>query len=517
MTKYREILRLSSMGLSQRSIASSCQCSRNTVSNVLSRADQKGLVWPMPEDVGDADLQQMLFPEKANSAPRKAPDCEHIHKEMAKSGVTLSLLWSEYCETCRLSGEIPLKYTQYCNYYRKFAATTKATMHIARKPGEQLEVDWAGQSASIIDRDTGELIPVYIFVAALPSSQYAYVEGFLSQNQESWITAHVNAFNYFGGVTRILIPDNLKTGVDKPSWHSPVINRTYHEMAEHYGTAVIPARVRRPKDKATVECAVGIISTWIIAALRNQKYFTLAELSESISQKLYEFNDRPFQKKPGSRLSTFLEEEKYALQPLPASAYELATWRIATVQFNYHISVDNMHYSVSYEYIKHKVDVRITRRVIEVFYSNHRICSHPRLHGRPGQYSTIEDHMPQNHKEFVQWNAERFLSWAEKVGPNTTTVIKAILSCHRIEQQGYKACMAVLKLADRYSLIRLENACARALGYTPNPSYKNISTILKSGQDTVAVEQKASETKENDASQNTYGFTRGAEYYGRKS
>ena len=217
MTKYREILRLSSMGLSQRSIASSCQCSRNTISNVLSRAQQTGLEWPLPEDIGDAEIQQILFPEKDQAALRKIPDCDYIHREMAKNGVTLSLLWSEYCESCRLSGEIPLKYTQYCNYYRKFAATTKATMHIARKPGEQMEVDWAGQTSAIVDRDTGELIPVYIFVAALSSNQYSYVEGFLSQNLENWINGHVNAFNYFGGVTRILVPDNLKTGVEKAS------------------------------------------------------------------------------------------------------------------------------------------------------------------------------------------------------------------------------------------------------------------------------------------------------------
>ena len=517
MTKYREILRLKSMGFSQRSIATSCQCSRNTVSNVLSRASQKGLTWPLPEDFAEGDLQHLLFPEKVQTSSRKTPDCEHIHRELAKSGVTLSLLWSEYCEVCRLSNEIPLKYTQYCNHYRKYAATTKATMHIKRKPGEQLEVDWAGQTAGIIDRDTGEKIAVYVFVATLSSSQYSYVEGFLSQNQESWIAAHVNAFTFFGGVTQTLVPDNLKTGVEKPSWHSPVINKTYHEMAEHYGTAVIPARVRKPKDKPNAEGVVGIISTWIIASLRNQTHFTLADLNESISKKLHEFNSRPFQKKPGSRLSTFLEEEKYALQPLPVSAYELATWRIATVQFNYHISVGNMHYSIPYEYIKHKVDVRVTRGVIEVFYHNHRICSHPRLHGRPGQYSTIEDHMPDKHKQFTQWNADRFLSWAQNVGPSTTTVIKAILSYHRIEQQGYKACMAVLKLADKYSLVRLETACARALSYTPNPSYKNISTILKSGQDTVALEKKTTDIKKNDDSPNNHSFTRGAGYYGRNS
>lgn len=517
MTKYREILRLSSMGLSQRSIAASCQCSRNTVSEVLSRAFQKELTWPLSEDITDEDLQTVLFPEKAQQASlRKLPDCEHIHRELSKSGVTLSLLWSEYCEVCRSSKEIPLMYTQFCNYYRKFASTTKATMHIHRKPGEQLEVDWAGQTAAIVDQDSGELIPVYVFVAALSSSQYAYVEGFLSMNQESWIAAHVHAFSFYGGVTTILVPDNLKTGVEKSSWYSPVINKTYHEMAEHYGTAVIPARVRKPKDKASVEGAVGVISTWVLAAIRNQTFFSLTELNNAIAEKLHSFNSRSFQKKPGSRLSTFLDEEKHALQPLPVSAYELASWKIATVQFNYHISVETMHYSVPYEYIKHKVDVRMTRGVIEVFYNNHRICSHPRLHGRPGQYHTVEEHMPEKHKQFVQWNTERFLSWAQNVGPNTTVVIKAILAYHRIEQQGYKACMGVLKLADRYSLVRLEAACTKALSYTPNPSYQNINTILKSGQDKVLDE--VASTKEHqtqDGSSTQHSFTRGATYYGR--
>lgn len=512
MTKYREILRLSNMGLSQRSIAASCQCSRNTVSEVLSRATQKDLAWPLSEEVTDTDLMQILFPEKSQPSSRKIPDSEYIHKELARNGVTLSLLWSEYCEVCRLSNEIPLKYTQYCNYYRKFAATTKATMHIHRRPGEQLEVDWAGQTATIIDKNTGDPITVYVFVAALSYSHYAYVEGFLSQNQESWIAAHVNTFTHLEGVPKILVPDNLKTGVEKPSWHSPVINKTYHEMSEHYGTAVIPARVRKPRDKPNAEGAVGIISTWIIASLRNQTYFTITELNEAISDKLYEFNSRPFQKKPGSRLSVFLDEEKYTLQPLPAYAYELATWKIATVQFNYHISIDNMHYSIPYEYIKHKVDVRITKGIIEVFYSNHRICSHPRLHGQYGQYHTIEDHMPENHKQYTQWNSDRFLSWTQNVGPNATQVIKGILSFHRIEQQGYKACMAVLKLADRYSLVRLESACMRALSYTPNPSYKNISTILKSGQDILTLDNKPT-----DIAQSNHSFTRGAEYYGRKS
>lgn len=404
-------------------------------------------------------------------------------------------------------------YSQFCYYYQQYATTTKATMHIHRKPGEQLEVDWAGQTTPIVDSETGDIINAYVFVGALSSSQYAYVEAFLSQNQECWTTAHVNMYKFFGGATRILIPDNLKTGVEKATWYSPEINKTYQEMAEHYGTAVIPARVRKPKDKPNAEGSVKIISTWIIAALRNQKFFSLAELNNAIREKLQIYNSKPFQKKAGSRLSVFLEEEKPMLLPLPVAPYELATWKIATVQFNYHISVDKMYYSVPYEYIKHKVDVRITRNIIEVFFHQLRICSHPRLHGRPGQYSTVTDHMPEDHKKYTQWNAARFISWGESVGSNTAITVKAILSSHKVEQQGYKSCMALLKLADKYSLPRLEAACTKALTYTPSPSYKNIKTILTTGQDKLAVEEVSS-AKDNSAS---YGFTRGADYYGRDS
>jgi transposase len=513
MTSYREILRLSAQGISQRGIARSCDCSRNTVARVLARFQQKKLEWSAVQNLAEGDVYNLLFPTQAQLVLRKVPDCEYIHREMAKNCVTLSLLWNEYCSECRSNNEIPLKYAQYCNYYRKFAATTKATMHISRKPGEQTEVDWAGQTADIIDRDSGEIIPAYIFVAVLACSQYTYVEAFPRQDMECWIVAHINAFQFFGGVSRIVTPDNLKTGVDQASWYNPVINKTYHEMAEHYYTAIIPARVRKPKDKPNAEGAVGVISTWILAALRHQKFFSLAELNQAISEKLITFNSKPFQKRAGSRLSSFLEEEKLALQPLPVSPYELAIWRIASVQFNYHITVEKMHYSVPYEYIKHQVDVRITRQIIEVFFHNHRICSHPRLYGREGQYSTVTEHMPEDHQKYLQWNSERFISWATNVGPQTTIVIKAILSSHKIEQQGYRACMALLKLADRYSIIRLESACTRALSYTPSPSYKNISTILKSGQDKFNQEEPGLPAKE----ENPHGFTRGAEYYGGQS
>ena len=481
------------------------------MARAVQRAEEVGIVWPLDPDFSDAKLQKLLLPQSDLPPLRQVPDYEAIHKELAKSGVTLSLLWNEYCECCRQEMKIPFMYTQFCKYYREYALQTKATLHIDHKPGEKMEVDWAGQTAAIIDTDTGEIIPAYIFVAVLSASGYAYVEAFLSQNLECWITAHVHAYRFFGGVTRILVPDNLKTGVAQCSWYTPVINKTYHEMAEHYGTAVIPARVRKPQDKPKAENTVGIVSTWILAALRRQQFFSLAELNQAMQEKLAELNRKPFQKKSGSRQIAFVEEEKPALLPLPRDPYELATWRIATVQFNYHISVDKMQYSVPYEYIKHKVDVRLTRNVVEVFFGGTRICSHPRLFGREGQYSTVAEHMPQEHRQYLSWNAERFLAWAKKIGPHAHAAVSAILTAHKVEQQGYKSCLALLKLADKYSIERLEAACAKALSYTPQPSYKSIQTILQTGQDKLKTEDRTNHSAESEE----FGFVRGAGYYGR--
>lgn len=374
-----------------------------------------------------------------------------------------------------------------------------------------MQVDWAGDTAFVIDTDTGEQIPAYIFVSSLPYSGYAYVEAFFSMNQECWILAHVNAFRYFGGVTRILQCDNLKTGVIKHSKNEIVLNKSYNEMAEHYGTAILPCRVRSPKDKAMVEGTVGVISNFILGALRNRQFLSLGELNETISERLYLFNHKPFQKKDGSRASEF-DEEKPFLLPLPKRQFELAEWKIATVAPNYHISVDRQNYSVPYEYIKQKVDVRITKTTVEVFFNGNRICSHQRLYGRKNQYSTTESHMPPNHQQYTQWNAERFIKWAAKIGVNTKTVISAVLSGYKVEQQGYKSCMGILKLADKYSPERLENACKKALTYTPRPSLKNTQTILSSGQD------KTETVTREKTSESQYGFTRGADYYeGRKN
>ncbi|MFP3041665.1 IS21 family transposase [Treponema primitia] len=509
MTKYREILRLHSQGISNRSIAVSLECSRNTIRKVLGRAEEEAISWPLPEKMTDKALEQALFGNRRSTQDRKQPDFEYIHREMAKNGVTLSLLWNEYCETCRREGSHAFMYSRFCDMYQQFAATTKATLHVEHKPGERMEVDWAGDTTAVQDIITGKPIPVYVFVAVLPCSGYAYVEGFLSQNQESWVTAHVHAYQFFGGVTRILVPDNLKTGVQKADWYSPVINKTYHELAEHYGTAVIPAGVRKPREKPSVEATVGNISTWIIAALRNRQFLSLPELNGAIWNKLSEFNRKPFQKKPGSRESAFAEERLF-LMALPAKPFEMSAWKVATVQFNYHIATDKMYYSVPYEYIKHTVDIRLTGSMVEVFYQGKRIASHRRLHGYPGQYSTVAEHMPEKHRQYTQWNAERFIRWAADIGPNTEQAVKALIASRKVEQQSYKSCIALLKLADTHPVTSLEAACKKALAYSIRPSFRSIRTILTAGQSNRGGETAEPENKEG----STYGFTRGKVYYG---
>ncbi len=511
MASYKEILRLSGLGISNKKIAVACGCSRTTVVNVLSKFRDSSLPWSEASALSDRELGRLLFPNDPVKPGFKMPDYEWVHREMAKNGVTLTLLWLEYCDQCRQSGEIPYKSTQFNKYYSEFVSKTKATMHIHRKPGEIMEVDWAGDTASLVDTDTGGRIPAYIFVAALPYSGYAYVEAFLSQDQECWISAHNNAYRFFGGVTRILVPDNLKTGVDKVTKDEVIINKVYQEMAEHYHTAIIPARVKAPKDKATVEGTVGIVSTWILAALRNQQFFSLRELNAAVREKLVIFLDKPFQKKDGSRSILFAEERSF-LSPLPDRPYELALWKVATVQYNYHVAVNGQNYSVPFEYIKRKVDVRITGKTVEIFFDGHRICSHPRLGGRLGQYSTTENHMPPAHRQYAAWDGDRFRKWATKIGAGVAEVVRLMLSAHKVEQQGYKSCLALLRLADKYSAERLEAACGRALSLTASPSYKGITAILRSGQDRIQ-----NESPPSSSSGQEYGFTRGADYYRRRS
>jgi len=465
--------------------------------------------------MSDQQLEQKLFGKLARTKSRKMPDFEYVHQEMARKGVTLSLLWNEYCESCRMEGSRPLMYTQFCYHYQEYAVKNKATLRIHHKPGDRMEVDWAGDTAFILHNISGERIAVYVFVAVLPCSGYAYAEGFLSQSIESWIAAHVNAYQFFGGSTRILTPDNLKTGVQKADWYSPVINKTYNELADYYGTAVIPTGVRKPKEKAMVERTVGMLSTWITAALRNRQFFSLFELNQAIKRKLDDFNKKPFQKKEGCRESAFAEERPFRATkggeiPLPDKPFELSTWKIATVQLNYHIAVDKMYYSVPYEYIKYKVDVRLTASMVEIFYQNTRIASHRRLYGHPGQYHTVIEHMPDKHRHYTQWNTQRFIKWAGDIGPHTEQTVKAIIASRKVEEQSYKTCIALLKLADTYSLERLEAACNKALSYTSTPNFRSIRTILKTGSD--RLKPDAVEIPHENGT--AFAFTRGAAYYG---
>ncbi len=486
MVNYREIIRLKTTrpDLSNTLIASSIGSSRNTVAEVWKLVLERGLSWPVPDTLTNRDLELILYPGRAQKDGRMMPDYEYVYKELAKPNVTLTLLWSEYCAKCEAAGAIPYQHTQFNEIYHAYAASKKATLRISRKPGEVMEVDWSGSTLAVTDSISGEPVTAYVFVACLPCSMYSYAEATPDMKTPCWIQAHVHAYDYFGGVARILRPDNAKVAVIKNTRTETVLNRSYQEMAEHYGTAIVPARPVSPKDKASVEGTVGVLSTWIIASLRNEKFFSFRELNEAIRVKLDEFNRRPFQKRKGCRLSAFTEEEKDFLMPLPKTSYETAAWSSETVRPDYLVTAGNCRYSVPYEYIGRKVDIRMTETCVEVFYHNQRIASHVRASYSPDPIYVTE-HMPEAHRRYRNYNEESFLQWGEDIGSAVGTVIRTFLHSHKTPQQGYKNCASMMKLADRYTPARLEAACAKALSYTPSPSLKNITTILRNGQDKV--------------------------------
>jgi transposase len=511
MVNYREILRLRSLGYSQRQIAASVHSSRDTVGAVFKLADEHEIEWPLEEVLTDTALQRLFYPKRLSQSDRKEPNYGYIHKELAKSGVNLSLLWSEYCESCYAEKSIPYMYTQFCEKYRDWASLTKATMRIRHKPGDTMQVDWAGNTMDIYDPFTGETFKAYLFVSVLPCSCYAYAEACTDMRSESWILCHVHAYNYFGGVTRILIPDNLKTGIVKNTRYETVLNRSYSEMAEHYDTAIIPARVEHPKDKSMAEGTVKHASTWIIAALRNRKFFSLQELQDAVAEKLEEFNSKPFQRREGSRLTAFINEEKPFLKQLPISSFEPAVWSTATVQSDYLITDGKNKFSVPFDLIGETVDTRVTRNTIEAFYRGARVASHPRLEKIQRYPIVLQEHMPEEHKKYLTYNESDFLAWANSIGNGTLAVVKEFLNNGKVSEQGYKSCASLTKLSDRYGHERLENACTRALAYTSQPTVRSISTILKNGQDKVKSEQANQKT----TSGSRYGITRGSEYFSK--
>lgn len=325
MTNYLEILRLDSLGYSQRTIETTAHCSRHTVRSVLQAAKTNSVTWPVGKNITNAELERILFPSKyTGSGVYVEPDYAYIHRELARPGVTLALLWEEYCRKCYEAGGTPYMSTQFGDKYRKWARVTKATMRIQRKPGDAIQVDWAGDTLLVYDSVTGEQSPAYLFVAVLPCNCYTYAEACEDMKTENWLACHVHAFTYYGGVARLLIPDNCKTAAVSNTRYETVLNRSYQELAEYYGTAIVPARVRKPQDKSSAEASVRFAETWILAALRDQKFFSIREMNEAIAEKLAELNSRPFKQMAGTRRNAYLEEEQQYMLPLPAVPFEAA-------------------------------------------------------------------------------------------------------------------------------------------------------------------------------------------------
>lgn len=480
MTKYREILRMANESFSQRQIATTLRISRTTVRNTLTAAKEQDLSWHKVQEGGleESQVRALLYPQKLIESDYEQPDCEYIEKEVRKVGVTLQLLWLEYCDRAHANGKRPYMYSRYCDYYRAHSQKNRATMHIKRTPGKEVEVDWAGKTGYLKDPVSGELIPVYIFVAAMSYSQYSYAEGFLSMDIDAWITANIHLFEFLGGVPKTVIPDNLKTGIKKPSYCEPDIQANYQELAEHYSTFILPARIKRPRDKPNVESSVNNLANKILGKIRNQTFFTLEEFNEEVWKYVDIFNTHAFQKKTGSRATLFAQEQDL-LTHLPKTRYEMATWKVATVQPNYHISVDGMFYSVPFQYISQKLNVKSTSSLIEIFKADTRITSHQRLQGRKGQYQTERDHMPKKHQKYLEWDEDRFLSWAENIGSSTRKLIQLLLAKYAIPQQGFRSCFGILKLGDNGNEELLEQASAKVLSYTDTPSYKLVKTVFK--------------------------------------
>lgn len=512
MVNYREILRLQSLQYTQRQIAASIHSSRNTVHEVIERATKAGVTWPLEDDCTNETLFSVLYPEKTIVMnQRQEPDYRYIHKELAKSGVNLTLLWTEYCEQTRTNGNTPYMYTQFCEHYRKWARLTKATMRITHKPGEAMQVDWAGTTMPIHDKTTGEIREAYVFIAVLPCSGYAYAEVCQDMKSESWLLCHAHAYNYFGGVTRLLVPDNLKTGIQRNTRYETIFNPSYQEMAEHYDTAIVPARVKRPQDKSAAEGTVKYVTTWIIAALRNQKFFSLKEVNSAVSKKLEELNRLPFKQRAGNRREAYIGEEREFMKSLPSSPYELATWSTAKVPRDYLISDGKNKYSVPFDLIGEQVDIRLTSQTVEVFFHSSRVASHPRDKVIKKQPIIQPEHMPQAHRKYLSYNAEEFLVWGQGIGLHTNEVVRFFLESPKEPEQGYKACASLTKLCDRYGHHRLENACERVLAYTTSPSIRHISAILKNKQD----KQTPGTVQKNPQESEGYGITRGAAYFGK--
>jgi len=503
--KIKEVLRLKwACGLTNRAVGRSCGISGSTVSDYVNRAKAAGLSWPLPEALADADLWARLFPPPPRPegvAPViPMPDWPTVHAELGRKGVTRQLLWREY----RAAHPDGYSYSGFCEHYRLWRSELAPTMRIAHQPGESF-VDYAGQTVPVVDSATGEVREAQIFVLALGQSNYLYAEAQWRQDMANWIGGHTRAHEHLGGVPPLTVPDNLKVGVTSPCRYDPDLNPTYHAFAVHTGTAVVPARVKKPRDKAKVEKGVQIVEREVLAPLRNRTFFSLASLNAAIAERLVIVNRRPMRHVGKSRLELLESVDRPALLPLPETPFELADWKPAKVAIDYHVEFDHHFYSVPHALRGKHIELRATRDIVEIFLDARRVASHPRSRVRGG-YTTDPAHMPKSHRAHVEWTPERFVRWAADVGPHTVQVIESLLAGRAHPQQAFRSCLGVLRLAKRTSRERLEAACQRALARDV-VRYRSIKFILDAGLDADAL------ATPNDVPTSTHANIRGADYF----
>ena len=482
MRQLKEVLRLKHQHqLSVRQIARSCGLAVSTVGDYLKRAQAAGLSWPVPETLTESELfTQLLVTTReaaAADSSRPLPDWSEVHRERCRPSVTLQLVWREY----RQVHPEGYGYSQFCELYRRWAGQLDPTLRQVQVPGEKLFVDWAGQTVPIHHSADGTTTDASVFVAVLGASNKTFAEAFANQQLPAWITAHCHAYAFYGGVPKVTVPDNPRTGVVRPCRYEPILHRSYQEMAEHYGTVIIPARIKKPRDKAHVETAVQITQRQILAALRDQRFFSVGALNEAITPLLTQLNAQPFQKLEGSRNSWFETLEKPALLPLPTAPFPFAHWSQAQVNIDYHVVVEKHYYSVPYSLIHQVLDVRLTETTVELFAQGKRVAAHPRSH-LPGRSTTVEEHRPKSHQRYLQWTPGRMIAWGQKIGPGCAQVLQAILESRPHPEQGFRSCLGIIRLGKGAGEARLEAACRRALHFG-TCSYRSIKSILENRLD----------------------------------
>jgi len=512
--KAKRVLELRAEGMTGRAIALAESMSRKSVLAVFDAADKAGIGRDGHVGRSDAEVYALLFPGRGeHESVFVQPDWDGVHKELAKVGVTLKLLHGEYIDGCAAKQQPSMGYDRFCKAYAAHTLITGAASRVGHKAGQTIEVDWSGPTMQLTDPVTGETSRVYLFVACLPFSRYAFVEPTVDMRQDTWLLANVAMFEWFGGTAPRIVPDNLKTGVIKhPREGEIVLNDAYRELAAHYSAAVLPGRIRRPKDKASVENTVSHVATWVIAGLRNQQFATLPELRVAIRERMDAYNREPFQKRAGSRLSVFQTEEKSLLRPLPSVPFEISRWIMGRrVQKNGHVVWEKNFYSAPYAHIGQGVDLRITTQVLEIYRNHERLTSHLLLPEHViNEYRTNDADQPQGEK-YREWDAVRIRAWATRVGPSMVTVVNRIFEAVPVEEQGFDAALAALRLSRRYSSERVEKACQIALeGRIRSPRYAHLRPILETGQDKASARRIP---RFEPTEPETGGYVRGADYY----